>query len=74
MKMKGMMVMAMMAMGDEIVWRAWQDVLQHIENKWTFARYLLVYAVFLTPLCDLSICKFSYLIYSLPDKLMKMLG
>lgn len=69
-----LMMMAMMAMGDEIVWHAWQDALRYIENKWTFARYLLVYAVFLTPLCDLSICKFSYLIYSLPDKLMKMLG
>jgi hypothetical protein len=69
-----LVVLAMMAMGDTVVLGAWQETMQAVGERWICAKLLLGYLLLLTPLCDLSICKFSYLIYSLPEKLGTMLG
>lgn len=69
-----LVMLALMAMGDSVVLAAWGESMEEIQKKWVFSRLLLGYALLMTPLCDVSICKFSYLIYSFPDKIGKMLG
>ena len=69
-----LVLLALMAMGDRIVLSAWRETIEETEHKWACAPFLLAYALLLTPLCDVAICKFSYLIYSFPEKIGKMLG
>jgi hypothetical protein len=68
-----MTLLAMMAMGDEIIFDAWRTTIVKLREKWMLGPVLLAYAMMLTPFTDLSIGKFCYQIYDFPNKIMRML-
>lgn len=69
-----LVLLALFAMGDAVAGSAWEETMSMVRRKWVHARLLLGYLCLITPLCDLSICKFTYLIYNFPEKIAKMLG
>ena len=68
-----MTLLAMMAMGDEVVFDGWRSTIVKLREKWLLGPVLLAYAMMLTPFTDLSIGKFCYQIYDFPNKILRMM-
>lgn len=68
------LILTLMALGDKAVLKAWDDTIFMIHNKWIYAKMLLAYMLIIVPFCDLAISKVTYMIYTYPDKIIKMLG
>lgn len=67
-------IMAMMAMKDEIVLTSWDETILEVSQNWIFGKMLFAYLMIMIPFTDLAISKVTYMIYSYPEKIMNMIG
>ncbi len=66
--------LALLAMRDDLVTRAWTKTIEDLGRKCSFAKLLLPYALLFSPFTDLSIDEATFFIYNLPERIMKFIS
>lgn len=67
-------ILFLFAINDEKVLVSWDETIYEISEKWIFGKMLFAYLMLIIPFSDLAISKVTYMIFTYPEKIIKMVG